>query len=133
MIDPLQSLFKHSRVKRRRLGEKSIVRPVFSFYGKLTIDDRVVHSIVQRVLGRVNSIKKIKNMNVKHLFKGNEDQGLSISCEVILNYGSHIPTLISQTQSKVREVVEFSTGLAVHSINIVVKALYVDQQLANVT
>ena len=133
LIDPLQSLFKHSRVKRRKLGEKSIVRPIFSYYGKLIIDDRVITKIVEKTVKAKESVKKIKNVNIKHIFQGDDDQGLSISCEVILNYGSHIPTLISQTQSKVREVVEFSTGLAVHSINIVVKALYVDQQLANVT
>ena len=39
LIDPLQSFFKHSSRKRRRLGEKSIVRPIFSYYGKLDIDD----------------------------------------------------------------------------------------------
>ena len=127
LIDPLQSLFKHSRVRRRKLGEKSIVRPIFSYYGKLIIDDRVIHSIVEKTVKAKEAVKKIKNVNVKHIFKGDEDQGLSISCEVILGYGNHIPTLISQTQSKVREVVEFSTGLVVHSINIIVRALYVEQ------
>ena len=130
LIDPLQSLFKHSRVKRRKLGEKSIVRPIFSYYGKLVIDDRVISKIVENTVKAKESVKKIKNVGIKHIFKGDEDQGLSISCEVILNYGSHIPTLISQTQSKVREVVEFTTGLVVHSINIVVRALYVEQQMA---
>ncbi|MBR1730410.1 MAG: Asp23/Gls24 family envelope stress response protein [Selenomonadaceae bacterium] len=130
LIDPLQSLFKHSRVRRRKLGEKSIVRPIFSFYGKLIIDDRVIRSIVEKTVKAKESVKKIKQVSVKHIFQGDEDRGLSISCEVILNYGSHIPTLVSQTQSKVREVVEYSTGLVVHSINIVVKALYVDQKMA---
>ena len=130
LIDPLQSLFKHSRVRRRKLGEKSIVRPIFSYYGKLVIDDRVISKIVEKTVKAKESVKKIKNVNIKHILKGDDDQGLSISCEVILSYGSHIPTLISQTQSKVREVVEFSTGLVVHSINIIVRALYVEQQQA---
>ncbi|MBR1396558.1 MAG: Asp23/Gls24 family envelope stress response protein [Selenomonadaceae bacterium] len=130
LIDPLQSLFKQSRVKRRKLGEKSIVRPIFSYYGKLIIDDRVIRSIVEKTIKAKEAVKNIKNVNIKHILQGDEDRGLSISCEVILNYGSHIPTLISQTQSKVRERVEFTTGLVVHSINIVVRALYVEPQLA---
>ena len=130
LIDPLQSLFKHSRVRRRKLGEKSIVRPIFSFYGKLIIDDRVIRSIVEKTIKAKESFKKIKNVSVKHILKGDEDQGLSISCEVTLSYGSHIPTLISQTQSKLREVIEFTTGLVVHSVNIIVRALYVEQQAA---
>ena len=128
LIDPLQSLFKRSRVKRRKLGEKSIVRPIFSYYGKLIIDDRVIHSIVERIIRAKESIKNVKHVTIKHMMQGDEDHGLTISCEVVLNYGSHIPTLISQTQAKVREAVEFSTGMIVHAINIVVKALYIEPQ-----
>ena len=46
LIDPLQSIFKRSRTRRRRLGEKSIVRPVFSYYGKLIIDDSAIRATV---------------------------------------------------------------------------------------
>ena len=130
LIDPLQSLFKKSRVRRRKLGEKSIVRPIFSYYGKLVIDDTVIRSIVEKTVKAKEFVKNVKKITVKHLFKGDEDQGLAISCEVVLNYGNHIPTLIAQTQAKVREAVEFTTGMIVHSINISVKALYVDSQLA---
>ena len=128
LIDPLQSLFKRSRVKRRKLGEKSIVRPIFSYYGKLIIDDRVIHSIVERIIRAKEFIKSVKHVKIKHMMQGDEDRGLTISCEVVLSYGSHIPTLISQTQARVREAVEFSTGMVVHAIDIVVKALYVEPQ-----
>lgn len=129
LIDPLQSLFKRSRVRRRKLGEKSIVRPVFSYYGKLIIDDIVVHSIVERIVKAREFVKKVKKISVEHIFKGGEDRGLQISCEVILSYGNHIPTLVQQTQANIREAVEFTTGMIVHAININVKALYVDSQL----
>ena len=73
--------------------------------------------------------RKIKNISVEHIFKGDEDRGLQITCEVILSYGNHIPTLVQQTQANIREAVEFTTGMIVHAININVKALYVDSQL----
>jgi len=126
LIDPLQSIFKRSRVRRRKLGEKSIVRPVFSYYGKLIIDDKVIRAVVKKVVSEKESIKEVHSVRVDHLFKGDEDRGLQITCEVVLGYGNHIPTLVSQTQSNVREAVEYTTGMIVHSINIIVKALYVD-------
>ena len=126
LIDPIQSLFKKSGVRRRKLGEKSIVRPVFSYYGKLIIDDLVVRSIVEKVVKAKEFVKNVKRVTVQHLFKGDEDKGLKISCEVVLNYGNHIPTLVEQTQAKVREAVEYTTGMIVESINISVRALYVD-------
>ena len=126
LIDPLQSIFKRSRVRRRKLGEKSIVRPVFSYYGKLIIDDSVIRAVVERVLKTQEFVERVNKVKINRLFKGEEDRGLQITCEVVLNYGSHIPTLVEQTQSKIREAVEYTTGMIVESINIVVQALYVD-------
>lgn len=129
LIDPLQSLFKRSRVRRRKLGEKSIVRPVFSYYGKLIIDDWVIRAIVTRIVSAREFVQSVKHVTIEHIFKDDEDRGLQISCDVVLNYGNHIPTLVTQTQASVREAVEYTTGMVVHAININVKALYVDSQL----
>ena len=129
VIDPLQTLFKKSQVKRRKLGEKSIVRPIFSYYGKLIIDDRVIRAIVEKIVRAKEFVKNVKRVSVQHLFRGDEDCGLKISCEVVLSYGNHIPTLISQTQARIREAVEFTTGMVVESVNINVRALYVDSKL----
>ncbi len=126
LIDPLQSLFKRSPRKRRRLGEKSIVRPVFSYYGKLVIDDSAIKAIVASVVKAKEFVKKVAHIHVNHLRSGEEDQGIKISCEIVLSYGNHLPTLLAQTQRRVREAVEFMTGMVVHEINIMVKALYVE-------
>lgn len=128
LINPLQSLFKQSQVKRRKLGEKSIVRPVFSYYGKLIIDDKVILAIVERIMKAREFVKSLKSVTVKHLIKDESDHGLTISCEVVLSYGSHIPTLIRQTQGYIREAIEFTTGMLVHAVDISVRALYIEQQ-----
>lgn len=128
LVNPLHSIFKQSSVKRRKLGEKSIVRPVFSYYGKLIIDDKVIQVIVERIIKAREFVKSLKNVTVRHVFKGEEDRGLTISCEVVLSYGNHIPTLIRQTQSHIRDAVEFTTGMIVHAVDISVRALYVEQQ-----
>ena len=128
LVNPLQSIFKQSSVKRRKLGEKSIVRPVFSYYGKLIIDDKVIQVIVERIVRAREFVKSLKNITVKHLFKDDEDRGLTISCEVVLSYGSHIPTLIRQMQGHIRDAVEFTTGMIVHAVDISVQALYVEQR-----
>ena len=124
LIDPVQSFFKRSSNKRRRLGEKSIVRPVFSYYGKLSIDDHAVAAIVRKVVLE-GEISEISHIEVGHLYKGDEDLGLKVSCSVMLTYGNHIPTLITKTQREVRQAVEYMTGMMVHEVDIVVKALYV--------
>ena len=129
LVDPLQSLFKKSQVRRRKLGEKSIVRPIFSYYGKLIIDDIVIRSIVEKVIKARDFVKNVKKITVQHLSGNEEEHGLKIYCEIVLNYGNHIPTLVSQTQAKIREAVEFTTGMIVSSIDINVRALYVDSKM----
>ena len=125
LIDPIQSFFKKSPRRRRRLGEKSIVRPVFSYYGKLIIDDSAVKAIVERLVGDRDFVSKVGRVRVRHLMDGGEDRGIEVSCEVVLRYGKHIPTLIQQTQAKIKEAIEYMTGMVVHEVNIIVKTLYV--------
>ena len=125
LIDPIQSFFKKSPRRRRRLGEKSIVRPVFSYYGKLIIDDSAVKAIVERLVGDRDFVSKVGRVRVRHLIDGGEDRGIEVSCEVGLRYGKHIPTLIQQTQAKIKEAIEYMTGMVVHEVNIMVKTLYV--------
>ena len=127
LIDPLQSFFRRRPNSRRRLGEKSIVRPVFSYYGKLIIDDSTIKSIVARVVSAKEYVSKIGSISVHRLRQGEDENGLDISCELVLHYGSHIPSLISRTQELVREAVEYMTGMIVREINIMVKALYVEK------
>ena len=127
LVNPLQSLFKQSQIKRRKLGEKSIVRPVFSYYGKLIIEDKVILEIVERTIKAREFVKSLRGVTVKHLMQGDTDRGLKISCEVVLSYGNHIPTLIRQTQAYIREAIEFTTGMLVHAVDISVRALYVEQ------
>ena len=129
LVNPLQSIFKQSNVRRRKLGEKSIVRPVFSYYGKLIIDDKVILSIVERIIKAREFVKSLGGVTVKHLLHGDEERGLTISCEVVLSYGNHIPTLIRQTQGYIREAIEFTTGMLVQAVDINVRALYVEQKM----
>ena len=126
LIDPLQSFFKKdNRFAKRRVGDKSIVRPVFSYYGKLIIDDSAIKSIVGNVMKAKDFINKIGRIRISRDRHGDEDKGLNISCEIVLTYGNHIPTLLRETQERVRDAVEFMTGIAVKEINIMVRTLYV--------
>ena len=123
LIDPIQSFFKKSSSKRRRLGEKSIVRPVFSYYGKLIIDDSAIKAIVHHEIARDPRVHDITHIHVEHLMKDGEDQGIKIRCEIVINYGSDIRALVEHAQSGVRSSVEFMTGMVVHEVNITVGSL----------
>ncbi len=123
LVDPIQSFFKKSSTKRRRLGEKSIVRPIFSYYGRLIIDDTTILSIIKHISYDKDLNFKPSHIRVKHIWENGEDKGIKVSFEVILKYGNLIPTLIKDIQKKIKEMVEYMTGMFVHDVDIVVKGL----------
>ena len=121
LIDPIQSFFKKSSTKRRRLGEKSIVRPIFCYYGRLIIDDSAILSIIRHLAKDENF--KPSHISVHLIEEGGEDKGINVSFNVVLKYGNHIPTLIREIQAKVKEMVEYMTGMFVHDVDVIVKGL----------
>ena len=123
LIDPIQSFFKKSSTKRRRLGEKSIVRPIFSYYGRLIIDDVTILEIVKQIAKEQNHKFKASHIHVDHVWQHGEDQGIKVTFEAILQYGNHIPTIIQEIQKKVKDMVEYMTGMFVHDVNVIVRGL----------
>ena len=101
------------------------MRPVFSYYGKLIIDDSVIKAIVKQFVGERDYVNKVAHIRVHHLKDGDEEQGIEVSLEVVLHYGKHIPTLIHQTQEMVKAEIERLTGMVVQEVNIMVRTLYV--------
>lgn len=127
LIDPIKSFFKTSSSKRRRLGERSIVRPVFSYYGKLVIDDSVIKNIVHIVAERLEEVHRVGATHVRHIVNGDDDLGIMVSLEVIFSYGHAIAAAMEALRNDLRREIERMTGMVVHEIHILVKSLYIEK------
>ena len=132
LVNSLKSMFGNKPVDttRRRVSGRSIVRPAFSYYGKLLIDDWAVKSIVRHLLMDDENVTKVTEVKLDHVYEGNptdgyEDQGIEVTASVGLSYGKHIPSLVQQLQVHVKEHVEDMTGMLVQGVNITIKALFV--------
>lgn len=130
LVDKFKGMFKRRPdSSQRRIGEKSIVRPMFSYYGKLVIDDWAVKDIVKYLLLEEDNVRKVTDVKIEHVFKGDykngyEDQGIEINCFLVLSYGKHIPSLVNQLQRHVKQNTEEMTGMVVKQVNINIKALF---------
>ena len=130
LIDPIKSFFKTSSSKRRRLGERSIVRPVFSYYGKLVIDDSVIKSIVHIVAEKLEEVYRVGTTRVKHIVNGDDDLGIMVSLEVVFAYGHTIAETMVALRKELQKEIEHMTGMVVHEIDILVKSLHVETSRA---
>lgn len=124
LIDPLEIFFKKPQTKRRRLGEKSIVRPTFSYYGKLLISDAAIASIVDYVATSDLSITRTGQIQIKN--SHDREKGISVSLDVTIKYGKAIWDVVHHAQGRIKEMVEYMTGMTVKEVNIEVKRLSLD-------
>ncbi|HWR40384.1 MAG TPA: Asp23/Gls24 family envelope stress response protein [Patescibacteria group bacterium] len=121
LIDPLEIFFKKDRSPRRRLGEKSIVRPTFSYYGKLFISDSAIAAIVDSVATSDIALTRAQQINIRN--SQDKEKGISISLDVTIRYGEVIWTVVRNAQVRIKEMVEYMTGMMVKEVNIAVKKL----------
>lgn len=119
IIDPLLVLIKKDKDKSvtgRNWLEQSVVRPTFTYYGKLTISENAISSIVTLAAREVSGVKNPGRVHVTQA-----EEGLNIDISPVLYFGAFLPGVSKKLQSVAKERVEYMTGLSVKSVNVVVK------------
>lgn len=121
LIDPLEIFFKKPKKRRHKIGEKSIVRPTFSYYGKLLISDAAIATIVGYVATIDSEIPNTGQINIKN--SHDKETGISIQLDITVRYGNSLRSIAHEAQKRIKSMVEHMTGLLVKEVNISVKRL----------
>jgi len=117
-LDPLQIFRRKGKGSYQIIGEKSVVRPTFSYLGKYTISDYAIRQIVLYVISNIDGVDSIKSFRVE-----NHPDGITIDMGLVLIYGFVIKPLLRQVQKKVADEIERLTALNINSINITAVSL----------
>lgn len=94
-------------------AEKTIVRPRFSYYGKLLIHDQVIFQLIDHVVKQNNNIYRLV-----HKETNKSEEGLRIAISLDCYYGQPLIKVGEMIQEQIKEVVERVTGLHVLEVNI---------------
>lgn len=121
-LDPLQIFRRKGKLNFQPAGEKSVVRPTFSYLGSYTISDYTVYQIVEYVVANVEGVGKISRFRAE-----NRPEGTYMEMDLVLVYGCRIRELVLEIQKKVTEEVERLTALNIKQVNITVKSLVVEK------
>lgn len=120
IISPVVGFFsRKTRNGKKRVAEKSIVRPTFSQMGKVVISEHVFISLVQYLAER----NEVFGNNMKTSVKMT-DLGVIVLCETKVRYGTAIQQSVMAFQKSVVEQIEETTGLAVRSVNVRVSGIF---------
>ena len=119
MVDPLRFLRNRKKEPKRfsEWNERSVVRPVFSYYGKLTFSDKVIESLVNYAAG---GLKRIKIRHVRSKKSESQVKGLILYLDVTVRTGTpqEIRDVIHTMRDKVQREIEYTTGMSLESMKI---------------
>lgn len=119
MVDPLRFLRNRKKESKRfsEWNERSVVRPVFSYYGKLTFSDKVIESLVNYAAG---GLKRIKIRHVRSKKSESQVNGLILYLDVTVHTGTpqEIRDVIHTMRDKVQREIEYTTGMSLESMKI---------------
>ncbi len=121
-LDPLKIFRRKGKVDFQLDGEKSVVRPTFSYLGNYTISDYTIYQIVEYVVTNIQGVSKISRFRAE-----NRPEGTYMEMDLVLIYGCPIRELVKDIQQKVSEEVERLTALNIKQVNVTVKSLIMEK------
>ena len=110
---------KHRRQEKN--ADRSIVRPAFSFYGKLLIADSAIEDIINIIANKMEGVERITDLRVRR--RSDNSKGIVIYVEVVLYYGEKLFIVTRQLQAKIKKKVEYMTAMQVKNVNVSIRSL----------
>jgi len=120
LIDPLRFFRNRKKEMPKRFSEneeRSVVRPVFSYYGKLSFSDRVIESLVYYA---VRDMKKIRITHVRSEKSTGQMNGLILFIDVSVKPGTpqEIKEIIHTMRDRIQREIEHTTGMSLDTIKV---------------
>jgi len=120
LLDPLNILRRKGIGDYESLGEKSVVRPTFSYLGKFTISDYTMYQLVEHIALKEEGVAKLGRFRAE-----TSESGISLNIEFVLYYGYNIPELFKKLKARIIEEIERITSLNIDAIVLIAKSLVV--------
>jgi len=122
IISPLQVFMRRNgSVTRRSWSEQSVVRPTFTLYGKFTISQGALVSIVTYAAEEVPGVMAVKHV---HIIRDAQDVTIELAVVVSVNY--KLDEISKEVQRLVKLQLENMTGLTVNFINVTILDIQVE-------
>jgi uncharacterized alkaline shock family protein YloU len=114
ILESLEIFYKR-RYSKRKIGERAIVRPPFSYYGKLYVSENAILDVIIYILKDFKGVVRLSKsqINIK-------EEGILVNISLTLQYGENIPNIGVKIQKSLKKELEYITGINVILINIFV-------------
>lgn len=117
-LDPLQLFRRKGKGQFQNIGEKSVVRPTFSYFGNYTISDYAIYQVVNHIVTDMPQMEKITRFRTN-----NGPDGLYIDMDVIMVFGYKILEAVKEAKDTIAKELDRFAGFNVNGLTINVKTL----------
>ena len=108
------------RGRDKNENSNTIVKPLFSFNGKVTIESDAILDLCRRLLELRDHVRKIREIDLETY-----DDKIELSVELDLNLGNMSALSIAKTlQRKLRMGLSYFTGMEIKQVNIRVNEIF---------
>lgn len=119
LLQPLRSFFKGPE-KREKEFERSVVRPVFSYYGKLIFANHVVVALVRHAVDGLRGVAKLHDVKVARRADTMQN-GLAVTLAISVVYGQDIRSTMAALKKAIQREIEYTTGMSVDILKVTVR------------
>lgn len=121
LLNPIRSLLTGHTDKKTPDFEHSVVRPIFSYYGKLIFSNKSLKQLTVHTLQQVPGLAKVNRMKIEKNY--HTDRGLAIILSVTIYYGENIKDIMYHIKQALQQEMEYTTGMSVEILRITVRAV----------
>jgi len=121
-LDPLQIFKRKAKGYFQNMGEKSVVRPPFSYNGKYTISDYAIYQVVNHIIIGMDEMEKITRFRIN---KG--DDGIILDMDLVMVYGYNLVEAIKKAQKMIQVELEHFAALNILGMYITAKGLVMEK------
>ena len=123
-LDPLQIFKRKAKGHFQNLGEKSVVRPPFSYNGKYTISDYAIYQVANYIISGMDEMDKITRFRLN---KG--EDGFVLDMDIVMVYGHNLIRAIKIAQEMIKNELDRFAALNISEIFINVKGLVMEKSV----
>lgn len=121
LLNPIHSLLTR-RNKKAPDFEHSVVRPVFSYYGKLTFSNEVLEHLAIHCLQQIDGLAKVNRLHIAKNWDS-EGNGLAVFLTVTVYYGENLKRLMSTIKQSLQKDIEYTTGMSFEILKITIRGI----------
>ncbi len=119
LVDPLQVFLRKRDVPGKKDWlEQSMIRPTFTYHGKLIIANSALTAIADHAAASVGGISSPGKITVKE-----QDGQVFVDVSPTFTFGCRLHEVAAAIQRGIKQAIEDMTGLQVKEVNVLVKKL----------